>query len=231
MGWSLSQKEEFWRTPKWGRIKAWVARRAGDICENCWSNKMEDVHHRIDSREESTYDNPDVRDLMGICRPCHDAIHDNGSPPVGRDGSPLALGVKGLDTICDSPGHWYRFRLGWKKWYAWHKDPNNPSKGLGLIRYSPATHPIGRGDGTSAIIEVHLCGRKRSIERYWSYIADGATLPKAPSWVNFDDGPIEYKFCRCAQSLSTEIDPRCGKCGAILCPSCFWCFCDCDDRS
>ena len=78
-----ADEDERWRadyeahllSPKWQKLRGLVMNRCGGICEGCMSSRATDVHHR-------TYANMGdelLFQLVGVCRPCHDKIHNQKS--------------------------------------------------------------------------------------------------------------------------------------------------------
>jgi hypothetical protein len=62
---------EYLETSEWKLKRLDVIARCHNICERCGSSTVEAIHHL-------TYDrvfNEDLRDLQGLCKPCHAFIH------------------------------------------------------------------------------------------------------------------------------------------------------------
>jgi hypothetical protein len=59
-------------TPMWTIKRQLVLDRAGDLCEGCRRRRPVEVHHLTYERlgREMLFD------LVAVCRPCHEAIHD-----------------------------------------------------------------------------------------------------------------------------------------------------------
>jgi len=51
-----------------------VKGRSGDICENCWSSRASDMHHRK-SRGVGGKFSP--ANILHLCRKCHQRVTDN----------------------------------------------------------------------------------------------------------------------------------------------------------
>jgi hypothetical protein len=56
---------------KWAKKCAKVRRRARGRCERCHSRPLRDTHHKTYVR----LGHERLRDLKGLCRPCHDWLH------------------------------------------------------------------------------------------------------------------------------------------------------------
>ena len=74
----------------WLACRRLVRDRSRCVCEFCWRSPLEDLHHRLYDR----FGRERAGDLMGACRPCHDAIHDGGEV-LAYPGSPAARGDRG----------------------------------------------------------------------------------------------------------------------------------------
>ena len=103
-------KKLFRNSSKWRTYKNRVNIRCHGICEYCNLRKMTSVHHRIESRLDSDYENPNIKDLMGVCEECHDLIHNNQSSSNNslefQAESPALSGDNGYSTLDEPPGHW-----------------------------------------------------------------------------------------------------------------------------
>jgi hypothetical protein len=104
------ERKLFRRSKKWLAYKEAINKRCHGICEYCCLRKMESVHHRIECRLNSDYENPHVGDLMGVCKDCHNFIHDgkslNSISLKFHSGSLALSGDKGFSTLDEPPGHW-----------------------------------------------------------------------------------------------------------------------------
>jgi hypothetical protein len=56
---------------EWGRLRLAVRIRCHGRCERCHVRPMEHTHHRTYARRFQE----DLTDLVGLCDPCHNAIH------------------------------------------------------------------------------------------------------------------------------------------------------------
>lgn len=63
-------REEFLRSPEWQAIRTRILALDGYACRVCGA-AAEDVHHR----SNENYRNPKDKDLVSLCRRCHEAIH------------------------------------------------------------------------------------------------------------------------------------------------------------
>jgi len=96
--------------PYWWHLKDLVKRRAGGRCEHCRRRGIHALHHRTYARKL----HEDPRDVMGVCRACHKAIH--GLWPFGHTilvakGSLADLGDPGLGMTAA----WVRYLARVKK--------------------------------------------------------------------------------------------------------------------
>jgi 5-methylcytosine-specific restriction endonuclease McrA len=60
------------RSPEWRRLCQQVRWRSGGICERCVGAPMRETHHRTYARFGGR---ERLSDLLGLCRPCHRAVH------------------------------------------------------------------------------------------------------------------------------------------------------------
>lgn len=58
-------------SPEWGKLRAIVSDRSGDICERCRSNSAAAVHHLTYIRKYAEL----PEDLLHLCQGCHDFTH------------------------------------------------------------------------------------------------------------------------------------------------------------
>ena len=63
-------------SPEWWAKRQQVIERCGNRCEECHRRSVTEVHHRTYIRKYREH----LSDLVGLCGPCHEAIH---KPPVG----------------------------------------------------------------------------------------------------------------------------------------------------
>lgn len=64
---SVSAYHAYLLSPRWRGKRREVWARCGGLCERCHRRRMAEVHHK-------TYErlfHEDLRDLLGLCRPCH----------------------------------------------------------------------------------------------------------------------------------------------------------------
>ena len=109
-------KAGFWKTDKWRVIKEVIEKRCGRKCEYCLLRPMQTAHHRIDDRPgHSSYDNPNLLDLMAVCQECHELISGKLSPddskPSYAPNSIAARGDRGWTARTQEPGHWMIFEF------------------------------------------------------------------------------------------------------------------------
>lgn len=60
------------RSPKWRKLRRRVLERCHYRCERCRKAKATEVHHKTYARMGDEL----LSDLMGVCRKCHRAIHE-----------------------------------------------------------------------------------------------------------------------------------------------------------
>jgi len=63
---------EYLKSDKWKRKRDKVMLRDKNVCQACLTREATDVHHLT---YERIYNEP-LFDLVAICRPCHEKIHD-----------------------------------------------------------------------------------------------------------------------------------------------------------
>lgn len=56
---------------EWSVLKEAVLTRSGGVCERCFANEMDHVHHLTYERKYKER----LDDLQAICKPCHDFVH------------------------------------------------------------------------------------------------------------------------------------------------------------
>ena len=67
--------DEYLKTDAWARRRVLVLKRASGVCEGCGEEVATEVHHR-------TYDhvgNEFLFELVALCKPCHDRLHEDGA--------------------------------------------------------------------------------------------------------------------------------------------------------
>jgi hypothetical protein len=102
-------KEKYGRylcSREWGLLRAAVHERANGVCERCYVNKIDAVHHLTYARRY----NEDLSDLQAICNACHAAVHghavDDVSDPatgVGFIYSQVFCRLMDMERSCPSP--------------------------------------------------------------------------------------------------------------------------------
>lgn len=231
-------------SPEWSTIKACIIKRAGGCCEYCWEEKPELVHRRIAHRPWSTHEAPDFRDLMALCSPCHEYIHDRGERPQCSPSSPLGLGVSGfVQRETDDPGAWYRFRQSKFSWFACHPE-------TGVYRYDPANQPKGSNsiEGVVTISRVEEGGEflsnrnsaqhnfvgttassesepEKMTERHWSYLMEKSVLPNVSLSMLSETSIYEGSCYSCKSDVFSSVHPECCLCGWTTCGTCAACGC------
>ena len=73
---------KFYKSPAWKRMRAYVIKRDGGLCRECWGQgrltPAAEVHHIIEITPDNI-DDPDValnpENLISLCRECHKARH------------------------------------------------------------------------------------------------------------------------------------------------------------
>jgi hypothetical protein len=220
---------EYLLSPEWSKIRNWIFERSGGLCEYCWQEKSDQVHHRINQRQWSTYEEPDTRDLMALCSPCHEFVHEEGRQPSFHPLSPLGMGVSGFAQKGEHPGSWYVFRQSHFRWFGWHPDPR-----IGLYSYTPADQPSKVFEKNNEIVKIYLVGkgkeRGKTVERYWSYLMESSKLPNLSKWMQFSEDKDLYKnHCHgCKKNVTSDEDPKCRECGWLVCGTCLSCGCNYD---
>jgi hypothetical protein len=63
---------EYLRSPEWLEKRKLINERDNGICEICKTHKIINIHHKT---YENVFHEP-LQDLAGLCKECHDAIHD-----------------------------------------------------------------------------------------------------------------------------------------------------------
>lgn len=79
--------------PYWGELRLYIFRRDHYTCTRCrkrFGQKKLDAHHII-PKEESGSDNP--RNLVTMCEPCHDELHDHQLQRESDNTQPELIGV------------------------------------------------------------------------------------------------------------------------------------------
>ena len=64
--------EDYWKSKEWKSLRNRVKKRSGNICEYCKTYSMYAVHHKT---YERLY-NEELSDLVGLCRDCHEKMHE-----------------------------------------------------------------------------------------------------------------------------------------------------------
>lgn len=85
-------RDPYYRSSTWYRKCARVKARCGGRCEYCGVRRVANVHHRTYER----FGRELMRDLMGVCRPCHRVIHRLQNRVVVSEDSLAARGDSGL---------------------------------------------------------------------------------------------------------------------------------------
>ena len=92
----------YYRSPAWYRRRDHVRARAGRLCEFCRRRPLTQIHHR----SYGHFGAEPLRELMGVCRACHRAIHGLSRRPLTcqRD-SLVDRGDSGMGTTV----HWQAY--------------------------------------------------------------------------------------------------------------------------
>jgi len=103
---AFNNYNEFLASALWKAIKAQIRGRSKRVCEFCRYNRSYAVHHRYYSK--SGWGKEDLRDLMDVCKTCHDFIHGYPHPAklIALPGSPALTGDTGWTSVAQVPGHW-----------------------------------------------------------------------------------------------------------------------------
>jgi len=67
--------EAYLASDQWKQFRESVILRSGNRCEICETGQVEEIHHLTYTR----IGNENLEDLLGVCQPCHRAIHSKCS--------------------------------------------------------------------------------------------------------------------------------------------------------
>lgn len=65
--------DEYLESVKWKQLRFEIIRRADNICERCYEDRIHTIHHL-------TYENSgceSTEELLGVCNKCHEELHRN----------------------------------------------------------------------------------------------------------------------------------------------------------
>ena len=82
----------YYDTKAWYRRCDKVKARCRGRCEFCGLRRVQNVHHRTYTH----FGHEPLRDLMGVCRPCHQFIHGFQNQVTIKEGSLADQGDRGL---------------------------------------------------------------------------------------------------------------------------------------
>lgn len=63
---------EYLSTPEWKMKRQMVIEREGNLCQGCRKSQIHDIHHA----SYETHGDELLFQLVGLCRPCHERIHN-----------------------------------------------------------------------------------------------------------------------------------------------------------
>ena len=75
---------------EWSVIRERVRKRSGGICERCFTNEMDHVHHKTYERKYKE----EMEDLQAICKPCHEFTHGKSDLDPARTRPVRILGKR-----------------------------------------------------------------------------------------------------------------------------------------
>ena|SRR6266566_2089291 len=70
----VAKYHAYLRSPEWQALRYAVLQRSGGWCERCRGRRAVDVHHRTYARKYRER----LRDLVHLCRDCHEIQHGLG---------------------------------------------------------------------------------------------------------------------------------------------------------
>lgn len=77
---------------EWSVIRERVRKRSDGICERCFTNEMDHVHHLTYERKYKE----EMEDLQAICKPCHEFTHGKSDSDPVRTRPVRVIGMSGL---------------------------------------------------------------------------------------------------------------------------------------